>query len=172
MLPWSHVVQLRNIGADKTLRIWRCGFNVVSTFPLHHLWGELTIQCRDIVHNVINLKLLWRRFKDATFWFQRCNKVDNTTSIVYCKLNLLSIVEATLEQHCNFDVVTSALLQRCVLVVRCRHFTGKLSQRCVFPCLFMCVNITTNTNSKSAVTLFIVKTAGMLQFMLKRFKAR
>ena len=72
--------------------------------------------------------------------FQSCTDIDitsniiNTTSIVYCELNLLSNVETTLEQRCNFYIMASTLLQRCVLVAQSigSNLTNTLSQRRVF----------------------------------------
>lgn len=46
---------------------------------------------------------------------------------------LLSNIEATLEQRFNFDVVASALLESCLMVVRRCNLNAKLSQICVFP---------------------------------------
>ena len=54
-----------------------------------------------------------------------------TTFVAYCELNLLSKVEATLRQHCNFDLVASTPLQDCVLVVWRFNLTTTLSQCCL-----------------------------------------
>ena len=62
--------------------------------------------------------------------FKHCSNVVITTSIIYCELN--SSAEMKLEQRWNFDVVTSALLQRCVLVVRRFNITTTFSQSCAF----------------------------------------
>ena len=72
-------------------------------------------------YNAVKLISYYRRCEDVvnlTSWFKRCNNIVNTTFIAQCKLNLLSKVEPTLEQRCNFDVGVSTSLQRCVLVVR------------------------------------------------------
>ena len=120
----------------------RCGLEVmVSTlyrcchYNIHDiLWGELTSQLWD---NVSTRLQIWRRSIDflKTLWIWRYDiNVTATFSIQhpYCELNLLSNVEATLEERWNFDVVASVLLQRCVLVVQCYDLTTTLSQRCVF----------------------------------------
>ena len=44
---------------------------------------------------------------------QRCTDVVFTTIMIYCEGNLLSKVEASLIQHCEFDVVVSTLQERC-----------------------------------------------------------
>ena len=69
--------------------------------------------------NVINLTPQYQRCEDCgnlTSGFQRHSNVVNTTSIIYCKLNLLTNVEATMEQRGNFKVVVSTSRQVCVLV--------------------------------------------------------
>ena len=62
----------------------------------------------------------YRRYADVmtlTSRFQRCSNIVYTTFIVHRELNLLSNVEATLEQPCNSDTVTTSL-QRLVLIVQ------------------------------------------------------
>lgn len=48
------------------------------------------------------------------------------------ELNLLSHVQTTLIQPCNFEFVASTLWQRCVLIVRRCGLTTTLPQRLVF----------------------------------------
>ena len=58
----------------------------------------------------------WKFF--ATTWERWCNVIKSryctdvviTTSMIYCKVNLLSKIEATLEQRFNFDVAASIYL--------------------------------------------------------------
>ena len=52
--------------------------------------------------------------------------IINATTIVYCELNLLTNIEVTLDQRCNFHVVASMMMQRLL-----RAYTT-LSLRCVF----------------------------------------
>ena len=68
--------------------------------------------------------------------FERCNNVVNTTFIVHCELNLLSNVEAILEQRCNSDVTKSTSLQHFVLVVQHCDLITTLSERFVLAGLF------------------------------------
>ena len=75
--------------------------------------------------NVVNMSLLYRRCEDVaklTPRFQRCNDVVNATFMVFRELNLISSVEATLEQRCIFEVVASRLCKRCETDASIRPF--------------------------------------------------
>ena len=59
-----------------------------------------------------------QRCREFDVTIHHCSNIVNTTSIVCCALSLLSNVAVRLEQGCNFDVVASTSLQRCLLVAR------------------------------------------------------
>ena len=100
------------------------GFNAGLTLPLQHSWyivrwnwfnveAILTQSCKfDVV-----VSPLWRLW-EINAVVSMCNKVVNIAFIIPCELKLLSSIEVTLKQHCNFDLVASTLLQRCILAVR------------------------------------------------------
>ena len=106
----------------------RCEFNVlVSTpylissysvrrFNIHDIYSSNVTFYSTLTQHRHNVSQ-YRRCKDAvnlTSRFQRCRNVVNKTSTVHCELNLLSKHEETFDQCCNFDVVASTSLQRCV----------------------------------------------------------
>ena len=140
----------------------RCEFNVlVSTpylissysvrrFNIHDIYSSNVTFYSTLTQHRHNVSQ-YRRCKDAvnlTSRFQRCRNVVNKTSIVHCELNLLSKFEETFDQRCNFDVVASTSLQRCVR--RCNLtttqfpvdlftfteeiLTGKLHFLCIVQC--------------------------------------
>ena len=132
------MVKRRNTNVEKTLWLWSCGYNVVLAFPLQYSRYAWCIYYPT-------LRQRWYNFFNVTWWYQcredvvnltshahRLSNVVSATFIVQRGLNLLSNVETTLEQRCNFDVVASTSLQRCLLVKRCCDLITILSQRCVF----------------------------------------
>ena len=140
----------------------RCEFNVLVSTPysisscsvrrinIHDIYSSDVTFYPTLTQHRHNVSQ-YRRCKDAvnlTSRFQRCRNVVNKTSIVHCELNLLSKFEETFDQRCNFDVVASTSLQRCVR--RCNLtttqfpvdlftfteeiLTGKLHFLCIVQC--------------------------------------
>ena len=140
----------------------RCEFNVLVSTPysisscsvrrinIHDIYSSDVTFYPTLTQHRHNVSQ-YRHCKDAvnlTSRFQRCRNVVNKTSIVHCELNLLSKFEETFDQRCNFDVVTSTSLQRCVR--RCNLattqfpvdlftfteeiLTGKLHFLCIVQC--------------------------------------
>ena len=93
---------------------WKCVANFRTTGTKSTLQGEFKVP--------------------VAIW--SCSNVVNTTFIVHCELNLLSNVEAILEQRCNSDVTKSTSLQHFVLVVQHCDLITTLSERFVLAGLF------------------------------------
>ena len=83
------------------------------------------------------MSLLYRRCEDVvklTPRFQRCNDVVNATFMVFRELNLISRVEATLEQRCIFEVVASRLCKRCETDAAIRTVSNVINTICIGYC--------------------------------------
>ena len=121
------MVQRCNINVERTLCIWRCDFNVISTLPSQQSWYILcwtyypTLRQRWPVLNLRSKYWRWRDVANLTSRFQCCcNSFVMTTSMVYSKLNLLSNVQATLELRWNVHVHGSThQLHRKVFTLLC-----------------------------------------------------
>lgn len=92
------------------------------------LWGELTTIQRW--HKVVKWNLQYWRCENLNFtlWFQRCNKVGNTTFIVYCELRSCGFNVATrLHNGCttlrhNRNIVTTLYVCWVVMLIMINQF--------------------------------------------------
>ena len=116
-----------DIAGTTLYRSWHCNIDDM-------MWGEFISKVKTTLAQRCDLTSQYRRCEDVvilTSQFQSCKKRCQYTinSTPWVKP---TNIDETLEERCNFDVVTSTSLQCCALVVRFCDLTTTLSQRCVF----------------------------------------
>ena len=115
-----------------TSHFQRCNSVAIVTFGAY--WElkllsevEATLPCKfDVIRSTLRRGC---KFDAAISTLQQ--RCQYTTFMIHLDMNLLSNIEATLEQLCNFDVMAPASVQRVLVVRRC-DLTATLSQRFTF----------------------------------------